>query len=69
MSELSERQKLVYRMIDDSASQGVTVNVAYLSQKLMVSRRTILRDLSVLTSKSMIRRVGSDKKGYWVVMK
>ncbi len=56
-------------MIDDSASQGVTVNVAYLSQKLMVSRRTILRDLSVLTSKSLIRRVGSDKKGYRVVMK
>ncbi len=69
MSQLSERQKLVYRMIGDSASQDVTVNVAYLSQKLKVSRRTILRDLSVLTSKSMIRRVGSDKNGYWVVIK
>lgn len=68
-NELTERQRDIYNLINTRVTDNVTVNVAFLSQKLNVSRRTILRELSVLSSKALIRRVGSDKKGYWMVLK
>ena len=65
MEELTDRQRTVYNIIKQNHEDNVTVNVALLSQKLKVSRRTILRDIEVLTTKSFIRRVGSDKTGHW----
>ena len=38
-----------------------------LSKKLKVSTKTIFRTFKSLKEKNIIKRIGSDKKGYWVV--
>lgn len=39
-----------------------------LSDKLNVSRRTISTLLAKLKEKSIIKRIGSDRKGYWKII-
>ena len=40
-----------------------------LSNKLNVSRRTISTLLANLKEKEKIERIGSDRKGYWKILK
>lgn len=42
-------------------------SICAFAKKLNVSRQTIYRDISYLSSIEIIRREGSDKKGYWVI--
>ena len=39
-----------------------------MAAELAVSRQTIARSLKVLREKSLIRRIGSDRKGRWEVV-
>ncbi|HED08782.1 MAG TPA: HTH domain-containing protein, partial [Ignavibacteria bacterium] len=50
-----------------NSKQDVTVNE--LSTMLGVTRLTIIRDLKKLRELNLIRRVGSDKTGYWEVVR
>ena len=61
--ELSERQKLILKMIEDDAY----VTVVDMSQKTGVVTRTIKRDLEYLRSQGIIAREGGRKEGHWVI--
>ncbi|MGM9761760.1 MAG: ATP-binding protein [Candidatus Cryptobacteroides sp.] len=69
---LSERQKVILNLLPKDVTVNVTANVTVNSEtmasKLGVTSRTIKRDLKTLQEAGMIRRVGSDKTGYWVVI-
>ncbi len=61
--ELSEKQKIILKMIEDDAL--VTVND--MSQKTDVAVRTIKRDLEYLKKQGILARVGGRKEGHWVI--
>ena len=56
--------RLIALLLEDPA---YTYDV--LSEKLDVSRKTVGELIKSLKSKNIICRIGSDKKGYWQVMK
>lgn len=69
---LSERQKVILNLLPKDVTANVTANVTVNSEamaiKLGVTSRTIKRDLKILQESGLIRRIGSDKTGYWVVV-
>lgn len=69
---LSERQKVILNLLPKDVTANVTANVTVNSEamaiKLGVTSRTIKRDLKILKESGLIRRIGSDKTGYWVVV-
>ena len=42
-------------------------NTKYLAELLGVNRKTIQRELSLLQAKEVVRWIGSDRSGYWVL--
>ena len=42
-------------------------NTKYLAELLGVNRKTIQRELSLLQAKEVVRWIGSDRNGYWVL--
>ncbi len=45
---------------------GVVTQVE-MAKQLNVSRQTIYRDISYLSYKEIIKREGSNKRGYWII--
>lgn len=72
VEKLTERQKDILKYIQqcdtDDVTMIVTMNATTLAQYFNVSRRTIMRDLDVLISKGLIKRVGSRMKGHWEIV-
>ena len=67
----TERQLLIINALkkhvaDDVADKAVP-NTKYLAELLGVNRKTIQRELSLLQAKEVVRWVGSDRSGYWVL--
>ena len=67
----TERQQLIINALkkhvaDDVADKAVP-NTKYLAELLGVNRKTIQRELSLLQAKEVVRWVGSDRSGYWVL--
>lgn len=69
IEELTERQRIIYNIINLNVVEDVVVTASSLSRQLNVHPRTIQRDLAVLASKSLVRHVGSDKHGHWEAVK
>lgn len=77
LSEPTKRQLDIIAIISDYAQKDGSVNGSVKSgattkeiiSKLNVSERTIYRELAVLKQMGLICRVGSDKTGYWEVIK
>jgi len=71
--QLTERQVEVLKLLTVTAERNVLENVlensASLGARLMVSERTIRRDLSKLQELGYIRHVGPDKGGRWQVLR
>jgi predicted HTH transcriptional regulator len=44
------------------------ISTSEIANKLNVTRRTIARDNENLKKSSIIRRIGSDKYGYWQII-
>ncbi|MBR6444870.1 MAG: putative DNA binding domain-containing protein [Prevotella sp.] len=73
---LSVRQKNIIARLIETGQKNVIENVlenvletsATLSAQFNVNERTIRRDLKTLQTKGVIRRVGPDKGGHWVVI-
>ena len=42
-------------------------NTKYLAELLGVNRKTIQREFSLLQAKEVVRWIGSDRSGYWVL--
>ena len=72
MAELTERQRLIVKRFISTGSKNVLENVletsASLAEYFHVNERTIRRDLKVLQSKGIIRRVGPTKGGHWEII-
>ena len=67
----TERQLLIINALkkhvaDDVADKAVP-NTKYLAELLGVNRKTIQRELSLLQAKEVVRWIGSDRNGYWVL--
>ena len=67
LSQLTERQRKIYDAIKN-VPVNVPVNVPNLASMLGVSEKTIKRDIAVMQSAGLIKRVGSDKTGHWEVI-
>ena len=75
LPQLTERQKKIYHIIKDGTINDTvndtandTVTAKTLSESLDTSIITIKRDLAVMQSVGVIKRVGSDKTGHWEVV-
>jgi len=71
LSQLTERQRKIYDIIKTGTINDTvndTVNAKTLSESLGTSIITIKRDLAVMQSTGVIKRVGSDKTGHWEVV-
>ena len=63
--ELTENEKRILLELLDNPS----VPYDYLVKKLKISRRTVSRVFVSLVKKEYIERIGTNKKGYWKVIK
>ncbi len=59
-----KEMKVLELLIEDP---GYTTN--YIAEKLSLNRKTISLRIKSLKEKGIIVRVGSDKKGYWKIIK
>jgi ATP-dependent DNA helicase RecG len=44
------------------------ISIDQLAEILKVTRRTVIRDLEILKTQNIIKRIGPDKGGYWEVI-
>lgn len=65
MSEvkLTERQREILDLIKNLP----TISAKQMSETLLVTTRTIERDLSMLKKYGILKRIGSDNKGEWII--
>lgn len=67
--ELTDRQRLIVKLIPFNDTEDVTETTSSLAQKAGVSRRTIARDMEVLKEKGYVVRIGPDNGGHWKRLK
>ena len=63
----TERQLLIINALKKHVADKAVPNTKYLAELLGVNRKTIQRELSLLQAKEVVRWVGSDRNGYWVL--
>ena len=63
-TKLTERQQKILNLIKESP----TITGKQMSETLLVSQRTIERDLSALQKNGVLKRKGKDNDGVWVVL-
>ena len=75
LSQLTERQRKIYHVIKDGTVNdtvnvpiNVPINTSGLATMFNVSEKTIKRELYVLRDMNLIKYVGSNKTGHWVVI-
>ncbi|MDF1549293.1 MAG: DeoR family transcriptional regulator [Bacteroidales bacterium] len=52
-----------------SIKENNQISTTELSEKLKVTKRTILRDIEKLKAQKKIKRVGGEKGGHWEILK
>lgn len=67
--KLSERQMLIYRLIEKSVIDDVVVTANSLASQMRLSQRTIQRDLTKLKELNVIMHKGPDNGGHWIIVK
>lgn len=63
--KLTERQNMILQMFDEDK----TLSRERLCEKTSLSDGTIKREIAYLKSIGKLKRIGSDKTGYWLVEK
>ena len=63
LSELSKRQKDICSLIQTNTN----ITTAQMAASLKISVSTLRRELSELQKAEIVKRVGSDKKGHWII--
>lgn len=63
LSELSKRQKDICSLIQTNTN----ITTAQMAASLKISVSTLRRELSKLQKAEIVKRVGSDKKGHWII--
>ena len=61
-----EKQK---KKIMELMQNTPTITLAQIAQVFNLSRRQILRHVKILTNKGLIKREGSNRNGYWLLIK
>ncbi len=61
---VNERQKQIISIL----KENFQINIIELAQKLNFNRKTIQRDLKKLKELNILKRIGSDKTGYWKII-
>lgn len=61
---LTERQQVIVNLI----SQSPTITAKQMSETMSVSKRTIERDLATLKKMGVLKRMGGDNFGEWIVL-
>ena len=62
---VTDRQREILMLIENNAN----ISVNEIADKFALNRRTILRDLKRLQNIGLLNRIGSEKNGYWGVVK
>jgi len=57
-----------YKQIINLIKNHFNISTAEISEKLGVSKRTILRDIEKLKTQNKITRIGSEKSGHWQII-
>lgn len=57
------------RLVFDALKENADLTIDELAAKLGMSRETVKRALKLLRDSGYIERIGSDKSGYWSVIK
>ena len=63
--KVTEKEKMVLELLMEDP--GFTTS--YIAEKLSLNRKTVSLRIKSLKEKGVIVRVGSDKKGYWKIIK
>ncbi|MCQ2085662.1 MAG: Fic family protein [archaeon] len=63
--ELPPSENVVYESIE----KGEFITISKAARSLYLSTATITRALRSLKDRGLIKRIGSDKKGYWVIVR
>lgn len=63
-AKITERQQIILNIIKESP----TITGRQMSEILSVSQRTVERDLSYLQKHGMLKHIGKDNNGIWVIM-
>ena len=63
-TKLTERQQKILNLIKESP----TITGRQMSETLSVSQRTIERDLSALQKNGVLKLVGKDNDGKWIII-
>ena len=66
--ELTERQKDILLILTDDSTMTSQKISQKISQKNPVTMRTVLKDLSILQKKGIIRHEGGRKLGHWKLL-
>jgi predicted HTH transcriptional regulator len=61
---LNDTEKLIIKEMKKNPS----ITYDTLEKIIGKSRRTIIRQVNMLKEKKIIKRIGSDKKGYWEII-
>ena len=59
----------VQKALLDIVASGEKISQQTMAERLSVSRRTVIRNMAVLTDSGLIRRIGSDNDCHWEVIK
>jgi ATP-dependent DNA helicase RecG len=68
VEKMTERQKIIYKMIKKSVVDNVVETANSIACKMKLSPRTIQRELTILRELQVIKHDGPDKGGRWVTM-
>ena len=63
--KLTDRQNMILQMFNEDK----TLSREPLCEKMGLSKATIKREIAYLKSIGKLKRIGSDKTGYWLVEK
>lgn len=61
---VTDRSSLIISLI----KKNNKISTTEIASKLKVNKRTILREIDLLKNNGLLKRIGSEKGGYWVVM-
>lgn len=60
---VTDRYKAILSMINNDNK----ISAAQIAVALKISKRTVLRNISILKEKGLIKRIGMEKTGYWLI--
>lgn len=64
-NNVTDRYKAILSMMNNDNK----ISTTQIATTLKLSKRTVLRDISILKERQLIERIGMEKTGYWLITK